>query len=277
MSKVWYITGTSRGFGRTWAEAALERGDKVAAVARDTDSLTDLVERFGDDVLPVSLDVTDRAASVSALRSAHDHFGRLDVVINNAGFGHFGMVEELTEAEARAQMETNFFGALWTTQAAIPLLRGQGGGHLVQVSSMGGVLAFPGLGIYSASKWALEGLTEALSREIAGFGIKTTLIEPGPYGTDWKGPSAASSETDAIYQPIRDAVAAGSEALGASPQPAATIEALFAAVDADEPPTRLILGSTGYNLVLTVNEQRIQTWRDWETVSRSADVATVAG
>jgi NAD(P)-dependent dehydrogenase (short-subunit alcohol dehydrogenase family) len=160
MSKVWYMTGTSRGFGRAWAHAALARGDKVAATARNTDSLKDLVESFGDDILPIALDVTDREASIAALQAAHKHFGRLDIVVNNAGYGHFGMVEETTEQEARAQMETNFFGALWTTQAAIPLLRGQRGGHLVQVSSMSGVVAFPSVGLYSASKWALRSAVE---------------------------------------------------------------------------------------------------------------------
>ena len=179
MSKTWYITGTSRGFGRAWALAALQRGDRVAATARDVGALAELMDEFGAAILPIKLDVTDRTASQAALRNAHAHFGRLDVVVNNAGYGHFGAVEELSEAEARAQLETNFFGALWTTQAAIPLLRSQGGGHILQVSSQGGVVAFPTVGIYHASKWALEGLTEALAGEVAQFGIKTTLIAPG--------------------------------------------------------------------------------------------------
>jgi NAD(P)-dependent dehydrogenase (short-subunit alcohol dehydrogenase family) len=275
MSKVWYMTGTSRGFGRAWAHAALARGDKVAATARNTDSLKDLVESFGDDILPIALDVTDREASIAALQAAHKHFGRLDIVVNNAGYGHFGMVEETTEQEARAQMETNFFGALWTTQAAIPLLRGQRGGHLVQVSSMSGVVAFPSVGLYSASKWALEGMTEALAREVAPFGIKTTLIEPGPYGTEWRGGSATHSEHSPVYKPFRDVMAANNP-FGPPPQAADTVEALFAAIDADQPPTRLIFGSTGYDMVVTTSEKRIQTWRDWEKVSRSADGAKSA-
>ena len=135
--KVWFITGTSRGFGREWAIAALDRGDKVAATARNTDSLAELVEQYGDAILPISLDVTDKKAATAAVAQAHEHFGRLDVVINNAGFGHFGFVEEITEDEARAQMETNLFGALWVTQAALPFLRAQGSGHIIQVSSIG--------------------------------------------------------------------------------------------------------------------------------------------
>jgi NAD(P)-dependent dehydrogenase (short-subunit alcohol dehydrogenase family) len=269
MTKTWYLTGTSRGFGRIWATAALERGDQVVATARDTATLDDLVGRFGDSVLPLALDVTDRDASFAAMAKAHQHFGRLDVVVNNAGYGHFGFVEELSEADARDQMETNFFGALWSTQAAIPILREQGDGHIVQVSSMGGVVAFPSLGAYHASKWALEGMTEALAVEVASFGIKTTLVEPGGYGTDWAKASAAHSQPLQQYTPIRDLVSAAT----ASPRPPAdtTVEAFLAAVDSATPPKRLILGNQAFDLAITTYEQRIAAWREWETVSRSAD------
>jgi len=270
MSKTWYITGTSRGFGRAWALAALQRGDRVAATARDVGSLAELVDEFGDAILPIKLDVTDRTASQAALQNAHAHFDRLDVVVNNAGYGHFGAVEELSEAEARAQMETNFFGALWTTQAAIPLLRSQGGGHILQVSSQGGVVAFPTIGIYHASKWALEGLTEALASEVAQFGIKTTLIEPGGYETDWGGSSASHSDPNPLYQPIHNVVSQAAGPTG-KPPTSATASAVLAAVDADEPPARLLLGSSAYDLVLPIYERRLQAWRDWETVTRSAD------
>lgn len=146
MSKVWFITGTSRGFGRSFAEAALSRGDKVAATARNLDSLSDLVDRFGDAVLPLQLDVTDREAAFAAVKSAHEHFGRLDVVVNNAGYGLFGTVEELSETEIRDQVETNLFGVLWVTQAALPIMRAQQSGHIVQVSTIGGLVTFPTLG-----------------------------------------------------------------------------------------------------------------------------------
>ena len=181
MTKIWFITGASRGFGRSWTIAALERGDKVAATARDTATLKDLVEKYGDALLPIQLDVTDRAADFAAVQQAHQHFGRLDIVVNNAGYGHFGFVEEITEAEARAQLETNLFGALWVTQAALPFLREQGSGHIIQVSSIGGISAFPLVGIYHASKWGLEGFSQALAQEVADFGIKVTLIEPGGF------------------------------------------------------------------------------------------------
>ena len=162
--KVWFITGTSRGFGRAWAEAALARGDQVAATARDVSSLDALVDRFGESVLPLELDVTSREECFAAVAGAHRTFGRLDVVVNNAGYGHFGFIEEVSEAEARAQLETNLFGALWVTQAALPYLRAQGFGHIVQVSSIGGISAFPMTGWYAASKWALEGFSQSLAQ-----------------------------------------------------------------------------------------------------------------
>ena len=189
-NKTWFITGTSRGFGREWTIAALERGDRVAAMVRDSQTLADLRERFGDALLPLQLDVTDKKAATAAVAQAHAAFGRLDVVVNNAGFGLFGMIEEITEAEARAQMETNVFGALWVTQAALPFLRAQRSGHIIQVSSIGGITAFPGIGLYHASKWALEGFSQSLSAQVASFGIHVTLIEPGGYQTDWSGSSA---------------------------------------------------------------------------------------
>ena len=267
--KVWYITGTSRGFGRAWAIAALQRGDQVAATARDVATLEDLVTQFGDAVLPIALDVTDRAGSFAAIEKAHRHFGRLDVVINNAGYGHFGFIEELTEAEARAQIETNLFGALWTTQAAIPLLRAQGGGHLLQVSSIGGVAAFPSLGIYHASKWALEGMTEALSAEVAMFGIRTTLIEPGGYATDWAGASAHRSTAMPLYQPIRDAMMA-SMAGASLPGAETTAEAILALVDAAQPPKRLLLGAFAHGMAIKLYEERVEVWKSWESVSKGA-------
>ncbi|MGY2061423.1 SDR family NAD(P)-dependent oxidoreductase, partial [Nocardia gipuzkoensis] len=205
MSKVWFITGVSRGFGREWALAALERGDRVAGTARDLSTVEDLVAEYPDTFLPLRLDVTDRTADFDAVRRAAEHFGRLDVVVNNAGYGHFGMIEELTEEEIRAQFETNVFGALWVTQAALPILRAQGSGHIIQVSSIGGISAFPNLGAYHASKWALEGFTQSLFQEVAGFGIHVTLIEPGGFSTDWAGPSAAHSAENPAYDAVREA------------------------------------------------------------------------
>ncbi|MES0026764.1 MULTISPECIES: SDR family NAD(P)-dependent oxidoreductase [unclassified Mesorhizobium] len=191
-SKVWFITGSSKGFGRVWAEAALARGDRVAATARDAGTLADLVAKYGDNVAAIKLDVTDKKAVEAAIAEAHKRFGRLDVVINNAGYGHFGAIEEVSEQEARDQIETNVFGALWVTQAALPIMRAQGSGHIIQISSIGGVNAFASLGLYHASKWALEAFSQSLSIEVAEFGIHVTLVEPGGFSTDWSGASARS-------------------------------------------------------------------------------------
>ena len=270
-SKTWFITGTSRGFGREWATAALERDDSVAATARDPRTLDDLAERFGDAVLPLALDVTDRAAVVSAVDAAHERFGRLDVVVNNAGYGQFGMVEEVGEAQVRAQLETNLLGALWVTQAALPHLRAQGSGHLLQVSSVGGVTAFPTTGIYHASKWALEGLSQSLAQEVAGFGIRVTLVEPWAYSTDWAGPSAQHATEIDAYDGVR---AAAAEALGSlasdAGDPTATSAAVLRLVDADEPPLRLFLGDGPLGLVTADYEQRLATWRAWDDVAVAA-------
>ena len=203
--RTWFITGTSRGFGREWAAAALRRGDRVVGTARDASTLDDLAAEHGDALLALTLDVTDRDAVFAAVKQAHDHFGELDIVVNNAGYGHFGMVEELSEAEARDQIETNLFGALWVTQAALPYLRERGSGHILQVSSIGGISAFPGIGMYHASKWALEGISQSLAQEVEGFGIKVTLIEPGGFSTDWAGPSASHSDALPAYAPVREA------------------------------------------------------------------------
>src|ERR1700710_1363242 len=194
MTKNWFITGTSRGFGREWTIAALERGDKVAATARDISTLGDLADKYGENILPLELDVTDREADFAAVARAHDVFGSLDVVINNAGYGQFGLIEDLSEREARDQFETNVFGALWITQAALPYLREQGSGHIIQVSSIGGISAFPNIGIYNSSKWALEGFTQALAQEFEPFGVHVTLIEPAGFSTDWSRSSSRTAE-----------------------------------------------------------------------------------
>ncbi len=189
-SKVWFITGTSKGFGRVWAEAALERGDRVVATARDAASIRALEERYGDRVAAIGLDVTEKSAVEAAVAQTIERFGRIDVAINNAGYGLFGAIEEVSEPEARAQLETNFFGALWVTQAVLPQMREQRSGHIIQVSSIGGVNAFPTVGLYHASKWALEGFSQSLAQEVAPLGIFVTLVEPGAYATEWGGASA---------------------------------------------------------------------------------------
>jgi NAD(P)-dependent dehydrogenase (short-subunit alcohol dehydrogenase family) len=268
-TKTWFITGTSRGFGREWARAALERGDRVVGTARDPSTLDDLVAQHGDALLALPLDVTDRAAVFSTVGQAHEHFGRLDVVVNNAGYGQFGMVEELSEQEAREQIETNLFGALWVTQAALPFLREQGGGHVLQVSSIGGISAFPGIGMYHASKWALEGISQSLAQEVAGFGIHVTLIEPGGFSTDWGGASARHAAPHEAYKSAHDA--AQQRRTGNVPgDPTASAEAVLRIVDADEPPLRVYFGRSPLGVAEADYARRLATWREWQPVSELA-------
>jgi len=270
-SRTWFITGASRGFGREWTVAALERGDRVAATARDTSSLDDLVDKHGDALLPLQLDVTDRAADIAAVQQAAEHFGRLDIVVNNAGYGHFGFVEELSEQDFRDQLETNVFGAMWITQAALPFMRDQGRGHILQVSSIGGISAFPIVGAYHASKWALEGFSQALAQEVASFGIHVTLIEPGGFSTDWSGPSAKRSEQLSAYDAVREQVMEARSQRNAAPgDPAASAQALMKVVDADEPPLRVFFGSAPLGIAKADYESRLKTWEQWQDVAELA-------
>ncbi|MGW1067584.1 SDR family oxidoreductase [Streptomyces aureus] len=269
--KIWFITGASRGFGREWAIAALERGDSVAATARDLSTLGDLRETYGDRLLPLQLDVTDRDADFAAVRLAHERFGRLDVVVNNAGYGHFGMIEEITEAEARAQLETNLFGALWVTQAALPFLREQGSGHILQVSSIGGISAFPLVGIYHASKWALEGMSQALAQEVAPFGVKVTLIEPGGFSTDWAGSSSSTSEPLPAYADFHKEVQEQRrKRVGTPGDPRASAAAVLEIVDAEKPPLRCFFGSAPLGIAKADYEGRLASWEKWQSVAELA-------
>jgi NAD(P)-dependent dehydrogenase (short-subunit alcohol dehydrogenase family) len=202
VAKVWLITGASKGFGRVWTQAALDRGDCVAATARDPRSLQDLVAAHGERVLALELDVTDKATIDRSVTAAHERFGRLDVVVNNAGYGQFGTIEEVSEGEARRQIETNLFGPLWVTKAAIPILREQRSDHILQVSSIGGVLAFPILGLYHASKWALEAFSQSLSEELEEFGVNVTTSSRGatrPTGRAHRRVAAPSSRSTTAF------------------------------------------------------------------------------
>jgi NAD(P)-dependent dehydrogenase (short-subunit alcohol dehydrogenase family) len=274
--RIWFITGASRGFGRSFTEAALQAGDRVAATARDTSSLDDLTAAHGDALLPISLDVTDREAAVAAVRRAHDRFGRLDVVVNNAGYGVSGAVEEVTEEQARQQIEVNVFGALWVTQAALPLLRAQRSGWIVQVSSIGGLAAFPLTGIYHASKWALEGFSESLRQEVEPFGIRVLMVEPSGFRTDWAGSSMDRAEPIDAYQEI-DFIAKRRQAQqeennGQQPgNPDLAARALLQTLDREDPPFRLLLGNLAYDVATDRYESRLAEFRAGEQVARGAD------
>ena len=274
--RTWLITGASRGLGRSFAQAALAAGDRVAATARDISTLDDLVAEHGDAVVPIALDVTDRDAAFAAVAQARDRLGRLDVVVNNAGYGVSGAVEELSEEQARRQIEVNLFGALWVTQAALPILRAQGSGWIVQVSSIGGLAAFPLTGIYHASKWALEGFSESLRQEVAPFGIKVLMVEPSGFRTDWAGSSMDRADPIDAYQEV-EAIsdrrsAQREENNGAQPgNPDLAARALLDTLDREDPPFRLLLGNIAYDVAVDRYQSRLEEFRAGEQVARGAD------
>ena len=269
MAKTIFITGASRGFGKIWAEAFLKRGDKVVATARDLNSLNDLVNTYGANLLPLQLDVNDRQADFAAIKKAKDHFGSIDVLINNAGYGLFGSIEETSEKEARDQMETNFFGLLWLSQAVLPVMREQGHGHIIQLSSVLGLVTLPVLGLYNASKFAVEGLSETLAAEVKGFGIKVSLIEPNGFSTDWAGASAFHTQSMPEYDQVKADFQAGltDDIFG---KPDATIDAVLKLVDSENPPLRLLLGKVAYPWVSQVYEGRHAEWGQWNEVAAAA-------
>jgi len=270
MSKTIFITGASRGFGKIWAEAFLKRGDKVIATARNLDALNDLVEQYGANILPIKLDVNERAADFAAITKAKAHFGTIDVLINNAGYGLFGAIEETSEQEARGQIETNVFGLLWLTQAVLPVMREQGHGHIIQVSSVLGITTLPVLGLYNASKFAVEGLTETLATEVAGFGIKVSLIEPNGYSTDWAGASAAQAASIAAYDGVKAFLQAGMADTDAFGNPLATVDAVLQLIDNPTPPLRLFLGKAALPWVKQAYADKLASWEEWNHVATAA-------
>ncbi len=270
MAKTIFITGASRGFGKLWAEALLQQGNKVVATARDLKTLDDLVNKYGNNILPLQLDVNDREADFAAIAKAKEHFGSIDVLINNAGYGLFGSIEETTEKEAREQIETNFFGLLWLSQAVLPIMREQGHGHIIQLSSVLGLVTLPVLGLYNASKFAVEGLSETLASEVKDFGIKVTLIEPNGFATDWAGASSIHTTPMPEYEAVRAGFQAAVAQEGLFGDPVATTAAVLKLIDSENPPLRLFLGKHAYPWVKQVNEGRYAEWDAWNEVSNAA-------
>lgn len=268
-SKVIFITGASKGLGKIWAEAFLKRGDKVIGTARNIDSLKELVNTYGDAILPLELNVDNREYCFTAVQQAKSHFGRIDVLINNAGYGLFGALEETTELEARAQFETNVFGLLWMTQAVIPVMREQGAGHIIQISSVLGIAATPILSVYNASKWAMEGLSESVAAEVKAFGINVSIVEPNAFGTDWSGASAIRTQPLELYNDMKTALYNyfTPEMIG---YPAATAPAMLQLVDSENPPLRLLLGKVALPQVQYVYADRLAVWESWKEVSSAA-------
>ncbi len=268
MNKTWLITGASRGFGRIWAEAALKRGDQVAATARKLADVAAMKERFGNAVLPLALDVTRPEQVSQAVGQAYAHFGRLDVLVNNAGTSIFAATEEASDEHIRYLFDVNYLGMVRVLRAALPLLRKQGSGHILGVSSGLGITALPMIGYYCATKWAVEAMHEALAQEVKAFGIKVTLVEPGAYATEF-GKSGQIADVLEPYAELRRQFLAQLVHVERG-DPEATAEAILKLVDAENPPLRLGLGTTILPRARAAYAGRIATWEAWEAVSNAA-------
>ena len=269
-NKVWFITGASRGFGQVWAEAALKRGDKVAATARKLESIAGLKEKYGENVLTLELDVTNAEQVKTAVEQAHAHFGRLDIVFNNAGYSLVGTIEEASADDIRVLYETNVIGPVAVIQAALPLLRKQGGGHILGTSSNLGHVTLPVIGYYCSSKWAFEAIHESLAEEVKEFGIKVTIIEPGAYATEFGSPDSLKFAPGMdIYTDLKTKFFGRLQEMERG-DPNATPQALFQIVDTENPPLRFHLGRHNLPWVRAAYEERLALWEKWDAVSSSA-------
>jgi len=283
--KVWFITGSSTGFGRSLTEAVLQHGDRVIATARKPEQLDDLVKQYPETAKAVRLDVTDPHEVQTAIQSALDAFGQIDVVVNNAGYGSIGAIEEISDEAIRRQFETNVFGVLNVTRAVLPILRQQQSGHILNLSSVGGLVAFGATGIYCATKFAVEALSEALSKEVAELGIKVTIIEPGAFRTDFNGRSLA--KPDQLMDEYK-AVSGGflqwlEEMDGKQPgDPDKAAAAMIQVVESDNPPLRLALGADAVGAIeekLKSMQAELDAWREVSvnTAFDGVEVAAIGG
>jgi NAD(P)-dependent dehydrogenase (short-subunit alcohol dehydrogenase family) len=271
---VWLITGCSTGIGREIATVALEQGHQVAVTARDASRVEDFLDRFETRALSLALDVTDPAQCAAAVARTEQAFGRVDVLVNNAGYGYLAAIEEGEEPEVRAMFETNFYGALAMIKAALPGMRARRSGYILNISSMAGLVANPGTGYYSATKFALEGLTEALSREVAPFGIRVSLIEPGPFRTDWAGRSMkqVGAPIDAYADTVGQRRAFIVSMHGRMPgDPRRAAEAIVSLEKLTSPPLRLLLGKPVLDMMRGKLREMEQTLSEWESVTLGAD------
>jgi len=272
--RTWFVTGSSRGLGRALVRAALEAGDRVAATARRPEQLADLVEEFGERIRPIRLDVTDPAAARAALAEAHEHFGRIDVLVNNAGYANVAPIETADDADVREQFETNFWGVYNVTKAAIPLLREQKGGLVIQFSSMGGrVGGSPGIASYQAAKFAIDGLSRVLRAETAPFGVKVLVVEPSGFRTDWAGSSMRVEEVPEAYAgtvgAMNTLMRQNSEVMAGDPERAARILVMMAG--RQDIPEHLPLGVTAVEGSIAQDRRLLEDDLKWREVSRSAD------
>ena len=274
--QVWFVTGSSRGFGRALVTAALEAGDRVVATARRPGQLGELTREYGGQVLPLALDVTDASAVNAAINAAVENFGRLDVVVNNAGYANLAPIETGDEADFRTQFETNFWGVYHVSKAVIPQLRGQGGGTIVQFSSVGGrVGGSPGIASYQAAKFAVDGFSRVLAAETAPFGVRVMVVEPSGFATDWAGSSMTVHDIPADYDTTIGALhrLVRTGTAGAPGDPRRGAEIIVRAVKRDNPPSHLLLGVTAVEMALDYSRRQLAEASAWRDVSRSADRA----
>ncbi|MEJ3653729.1 oxidoreductase [Actinomycetes bacterium KLBMP 9759] len=271
MSQVFLVTGSSRGLGREIVEAALAAGHRVVATARRPEQLADLVDRYGERVRAVALDVTDPEEAAHAVRTAVHAFGRLDVLVNNAGYADLAAVEDVTLDDFRAQVETNLFGVVTVTKAVLPVLRERGSGHIVQVSSVGGRLASVGLAAYQSAKWAVGGFSSVLAQEVAPLGIKVTVLEPGGMRTDWAGSSMSIPPVSAPYEQTVGERARIMSATTMTGDPAKVARVVLDVAAMDEPPLRLLLGSDAFRYATAAGRALAESDERWRDVSVSTD------
>jgi len=273
MSKVWFVTGSSRGLGRSLITALLEKGEQVAATARNPQQLDALAAQYPDRLYPIQLDVTNEAAVNKAVKDTVDHFGKIDVVVNNAGFGITGAAEAFTMEEITSQINTNLYGPIYVTRAVLPYLRRQRSGHILQISSLGGRMGTPGLSIYQAAKFALAGFSESVSKEIAPLGIKLTIIEPGGFRTDWAGSSMSFAKEipdyDATVGVRVERFKDPAQQMNGDPDKAA--KAMIAVTEHPEPPLHLLLGSDAVGILKQVEAGRQAEMEKWLPLSLSTD------
>jgi len=270
--KIWFITGSARGLGRNLTETILAHGDKVAATARNTDALQDLVAQYPDQVFPIQLDVTDYDQVHLAVASAVKHFGRIDVLVNNAGFGIVGAAEAFTNEQVRSQLETNLYAPIEITRAVLPFMRKQRSGRILQISSIGGRVGNAGIGIYQAAKFGLSGFSEVLAKEVVDFGIYVTSVEPGGFRTDWAGDSMTYAPHIEGYEKVEQRAEyfknGGFVPMG---DPAKAAKVMLDLVDSTEPPVHLVLGSEAIGMLKNADEARTAEMEKWMAVSVSTD------
>lgn len=269
MSEIWFVTGASRGLGRAVVEAALAAGNSVIATARKPEQLEDLVAKHGDRVLPLALDVTDNDAVLKAVRAGHDKFGRIDVVVNNAGYGDVAAVEDVTVESFRAQIDTNFLGVVYVTKAVLPILREQRRGHIFQISSVGGRVGAAGLSAYQSAKWAVGGFSTCLAQEVAPFGVKVTVLEPGGMRTDWAGSSMSILPVSEPYQQTVGQFAGFVRGYQAPSDPRKVADLVVSLAGREDTPLRLLVGPDAVAAAGHAAEALAESDKKWRDVSLS--------